>query len=349
VESHFVSPEELLAALVQSSDDAIYSKDTEARIRSWNPAAVRLYGYTPEEAIGKDISMIVPDDLRGEERVILARILSGEKVAHYETRRRHKSGDIVHVSLMVSPLKDHQGTIVGASVISRDVSEKRHARQLEREVEKREFVNVVAHELRNPLASIGGAAEVLLTRRDQIPDDIQLVVDIITRQTAASQRLISDLLELSRLNSGRFSIALEDVEVRWAIDEAVRSTPPPDDKNVLVIAEGGLVVRADPFRLGQVLSNLLTNAYKYGGANVSIQAEGGDCVTIEVRDDGLGLPPELEGTIFEPFVRGPQRKTTGSGLGLTITEGLVTAQGGTIGYRRGDPGSVFVVELPAVV
>lgn len=345
MDPHFVSSEELLAALVQSSDDAIYSKDREARIRSWNPAAQRLYGYADDEAIGRDIAMIVPDDLRGEERVILERILSGESVAHYETRRKTKSGDIVHVSLMVSPLKDLDGQIVGASVISRDVSDKRRTETLEREVEKREFVNVVAHELRNPLASIGGAAEVLMTRRDQVPDDIQLVVDIIARQTAASQRLISDLLELSRLNSGRFSVSLEDVALRDAVEEAIRSTPPPAGKEVRTDLEEGLAVRADPFRLGQVLSNLLTNAYKYGGENVEVHARSGGSVVVEVRDDGPGLPPELEGSVFEPFVRG-HRKTTGSGLGLTITEGLVIAQGGSIGYRRGDPGSVFTVELP---
>ena len=346
MDPHFVTSEELLAALVQSSDDAIYSKDRDACIRSWNPAAQRLYGYTPEEVIGQDIVMLIPDDLRGEERVILGRILEGEKVAHYETRRLTKSGDIVHVSLMVSPLKDQDGLIVGASVISRDVSDKRRADRLEREVEKREFVNVVAHELRNPLASIGGAAEVLLTRRDQIPDDIQLVVDIITRQTAASQRLISDLLELSRLHSGKFSVSLENVDVAHAVDEAVASSPPPEGRTVRVHAQEGLTVRADPFRLGQVMGNLLTNAYKYGGPNIEVHARSGSAIVIEVRDDGPGLPPELEDTIFEPFVRGPQRKTTGSGLGLTITEGLVVAQGGSISYRRGEPGSVFVVELP---
>ena len=347
VDPHFVSSEELLAALVESSNDAIYSKDRDACIRSWNTAAERLYGYTAEEAIGQDIAMLVPDDRRGEERVILERILAGERVEHYDTRRRRKSGDLVHVSLMVSPLKDHEGEIVGASVISHDVSDRRRADELEKEVERREFVNVVAHELRNPLASIGGAAEVLLSRRDQIPDDIQLVVDIITRQTSAAQRLISDLLELSRLRSGRFSVNLEDVDVQTAVSDAVRATPNPEGKDVRLEIDNGARVMADPFRLGQVLGNLLTNAYKYGGRHIVVAVAMGEPVVIQVRDDGPGLPPELESTIFEPFVRGPQRKTSGSGLGLTITEGLVVAQGGSIGYVPGDPGSVFEVRLPA--
>lgn len=346
MDPHFVTSEELLASLVASSEDAIYSKDRDACIRSWNPAAERLYGYKAEEAIGEDIAMIIPDDQRGEERVILGRILSGERVAQYETRRKTKSGELVDVSLMVSPLKDRNGEIVGASVISRDISDRRRAEELQKEIERREFVNVVAHELRNPLASIGGAAEVLLSRRDTIPDDIQLVVDIITRQTSSAQRLITDLLELSRLRSGRFSVSLEEVDVQTAVTDAIRATPRPEDKDVAIDVGDGIKVLADPFRLGQVLGNLLTNAYKYGGPNVAIVASGGEGIVIEVRDDGPGLPAELESRIFEPFVRGPERKVAGSGLGLTITEGLVLAQGGSIGYRRGDPGSVFVVRLP---
>jgi signal transduction histidine kinase len=180
-----------------------------------------------------------------------------------------------------------------------------------------------------------------------VPEDIRLVVDIISKQTKASQRLITDLLDLSRLRSGRFEISLEEVDAHEVVDQSVRLTPRPEGKEVRIDLEEGLRVRADPFRLGQVFGNLLTNAYKYGGDTIEIHGRANECVVLEVRDDGPGLPAEMEADIFEPFVRGPQRKISGSGLGLSITAGLVAAQGGSIRYRRGEPGAVFVIELPS--
>lgn len=125
-----------LAALVRSSDDAIYSKDAQARITSWNPAAERLYGYTEDEAIGQPISMLVPDHRRGEEIDILQRILNGERVEHFETQRRRKDGQIVEVSVSVSPVHDSEGNVVEAAVIARDVTE--HKRMLARLAEAEE-------------------------------------------------------------------------------------------------------------------------------------------------------------------------------------------------------------------
>ena len=128
---------DLLAALVTSSNDAIYSKDSQALITSWNPAAERLYGYTHAEVIGKPISILIPDDRKGEEIVILNRILEGQRVEHYETRRRRKDGSLVDVSVSVSPVHDAEGTIIEAAVIARDISDRLAAEeQLARERRK---------------------------------------------------------------------------------------------------------------------------------------------------------------------------------------------------------------------
>jgi len=121
------------AAIVQSSDDAIYSKDRDGKITTWNPAAVRLYGYETDEACGQHISLIVPPDRKGEEMEILARILAGEKIDHFETQRVCKNGDRVDMSISVSPIHDKEGNIVEASVIARDITaQKRLAEQLEK-------------------------------------------------------------------------------------------------------------------------------------------------------------------------------------------------------------------------
>lgn len=120
-----VNPVDALAAIVRSSDDAIYSKDKKAVITSWNRAAQRLYGYTPEEAIGQPVSILIPDDRHGEELGILHRILMGERIEHYETERVRKDGTRVQVSISVSPVHDSQGDVVEAAVIGRDISERK--------------------------------------------------------------------------------------------------------------------------------------------------------------------------------------------------------------------------------
>ena len=123
-------PSDHFAAIVESSDDAILSKDRDAVITSWNPAAERIYGYTPEEAIGKPISMLIPPHRAGEERRILDQILKGERVDHYETERVTKDGRTLIVSLSVSPLRDEDGEIAGASVIARDITQMHRSRDL---------------------------------------------------------------------------------------------------------------------------------------------------------------------------------------------------------------------------
>jgi len=159
-----------LAKVVESSDDAIVSKDLNSIITSWNPAAERMFGYTSDEAIGKSIRLLIPDHLQNEEDVVLAKIRAGEKVDHYETIRQRKDGTRLHVSLTVSPIRDQSGAVIGASKIARDVSERvamehdnqrlfAEAREANRV--KDDFLAVLSHELRTPLNAIVGYSRLM--------------------------------------------------------------------------------------------------------------------------------------------------------------------------------------------
>ena len=334
-----------LAAIVDGSDDAIYSKDVEAVVDSWNPGAERLYGYSAEEAIGRHVSFIVPPDLKGEEMTILGRILTGERVRHYETRRLTKSGDQVEVSITVSPV--HDGTrIVGASVIARDVSDRRRLEELQHRLERTDFIARAVHELRTPLTTLVGFADILARREDLPPERRRELSETVARQGEQMNVLLKDLLDLSYVESGRYEMSFEWVPLADVMSRVLETLPPPAGKEIRVDVPDEAVVVGDPMRIGQVLINLVNNAYKYGGDHVSVVARpAAGRVAVDVSDDGPGIPETLRGTLFEPFTRG-HRDVPGSGLGLAITARLVEAHGGTIVLGEETDGCRFVVELP---
>jgi PAS domain S-box-containing protein len=337
-----------LAAIVASSDDAILSKDHNAIITSWNQAAERLYGYSAEEAIGRPVGIIVPTDRKGEEITILNVIWGGGHVDHYESQRVAKDGSILHVSISASPIHNKRGEVTGVSVIARDISERRRLEELERDLDKRDFVQAVAHELRNPLSALTGLAAAMSSNWERMTEEQRRECLVgIGRSGGRAQLLINDLLDLSHVQSPNFRVQMETVSLKSSIEEALASSPPPSDKSVSVDADPDAMVRADPHRLEQVLVNLLTNAYKYGGRNVRVRCRH-RLATFEVavEDDGLGVPEELEKSLFDPFTRAPEGKIGGSGLGLSIARGLVRAFGGDLYYERLEPhGARFVMTL----
>ena len=156
-----------LISLVESSDDAIISKSIDGTITSWNPAAQRLYGYAASEIIGRSIMTIVPSELKAEEQDILARLRRGERVEHFDTVRLGKDGQRINVSLTISPIKNEEGEVVGASKIARDIRRRKEleARIRDEQRLKDEFLATLGHELRNPLAPIHTSAELPLSSR----------------------------------------------------------------------------------------------------------------------------------------------------------------------------------------
>jgi PAS domain S-box-containing protein len=209
-----------LAAIVETSEDAIISKDLNGIIMSWNGGAERLFGYRAEEVVGKPITILIPSDRRDEEGGILQRIRQGQRVEHYETVRQCKNGTHIEVSLTISPLRDRTGMIIGASKIARDISERKLTeRDLERAKEAAEaasrskdrFLAVLSHELRTPLTPVLMTAA--LRERDQdLPQSLRADMAMIRRNVELETKLIDDLLDLSRITSGKLGLRLESLD-----------------------------------------------------------------------------------------------------------------------------------------
>lgn len=348
----------VLEAIVHSSEDAIVSKSLEGIIRSWNTGAEKIFGYFAEEAIGKHISLIIPKERLNEETLIVTRIKKGERVEHYETQRRTKSGDLIDVSLSVSPVKDRSGNIIGASKIARNISDRKRHEALLREEEQRkdEFLAVLAHELRNPLAPISSAAD-LLQMKDISQEDSKWAVEIIQRQLTHMTRIVDDLLDLSRITRNKFELKKKKIDLGEVLKVAGETSKP-------LIAEGGhtltldyametLYVEGDLVRLAQVVSNLLSNAAKYtpkgGHIFLSAKREGNEAV-VEVRDNGIGISRDMLTNIFEMFVQGRHslHASRGLGIGLTLVKRLLEMHSGSIHVQSAGEGqgSTFTMRLP---
>jgi PAS domain S-box-containing protein len=203
-----------LAAIVESSEDAIVSKDLEGRIVTWNPGAERLFGYSAEEAIGRSITLIIPPNRIHEEPAILERIRNGERVEHYETVRVRKDGIQIDISLTVSPVRGPDGAIIGASKIARDITERKRIEQQLREADRQKdnFLAILAHELRNPLGPIRNAVKILEMER---PGDLDLLsyCDLIDKEVIHITRLLNDLLDVSRITTGKLTLQKERIDV----------------------------------------------------------------------------------------------------------------------------------------
>jgi PAS domain S-box-containing protein len=351
----------LLAAIVEASEDAIISKTLDGVIRSWNGGAERLFGYTAFEAVGQPITLIIPPERHDEERDIVDRLRRGERIEHFETLRVAKDGRRINISLSVSPLLDESGHVVGASKVARDITERKQAEAALRDVDRRkdEFLALLAHELRNPLAPLRNGLQVLRLAGGD-PDTISQVRAMMDRQLEHMVRLIDDLLDIARIGQSKIELRRARVPLAAVIDSAVETARP------YVEAEGhelGISLPAEPLfldadltRLAQVFSNLLSNSAKYTrpGGHIWLTAlrQGQDAV-VAVRDDGIGIPAEAVPRLFDMFSqvdRSIERARGGLGIGLALVKGLVEMHGGRVSAESAGPGkgSTFTVRLPAL-
>jgi PAS domain S-box-containing protein len=484
-----------LAAIVDSSDDAIVGMTLDGFITAWNRAAERMFGYTAAEAIGRHITLIIPAERRAEEDHVLARLRRGEKVDHFETERQTRDGRRVSISLTVSPIRDAAGHVIGASKVARDItehkrmeaalqeSEIRYRRlfqaakdgilildaktgkiidanafmcgllgqelaelmgkelyeigmfedeaankaafeklqqngyirydhlpvmkpngattqvefvsnvyredhrlvaqcnvrdismriQMEQQVQqqaeamadqhrrKDEFLAMLSHELRNPLAPIRSATHLLRLQERGSENLIQRQArEVIERQVTQLTRLVSDLLEVSRVATGRIRLHLEKLDMRQIVQDSLAAVGPLIEQRrhatVLTLPAEPVWVLADAARLEQVVVNLLNNAAKFtdecGRIEVSLEHEKNDAL-LRVRDSGRGIAPEQLPRIFDLFTQADpslDRSQGGLGIGLNLVQRLVELHGGTVvahspGLRRG---SEFVVRLATV-
>ena len=354
-----------LAAIVDSSDDAIVSKTLEGVITTWNRAAERMFGYTAAEAIGRHITLIIPTERWPEEDEVLARIRRGEMVDHFETIRQRKDGTRLNVSLTISPIRDARGVIAGASKIARDITDRKRA-EAERTLlleeaqaanrAKDDFLAMFGHELRNPLAAVASAAEVLDIARTV--DDVKRPRDVIKRQVIHLKRLIDDLLDAARVRAGKIVLDRRPVNLGEAVEQALSVVRGgmPAGRHVIDTQLDDVGVDADPVRLDQIILNLMTNAVKYTPAGGAIRVRAfadGDRGVLRVEDEGVGISREMLPRIFGLFVQGDRtldRAQGGLGIGLTLVRTLVELHGGTVTADSAGAGlgSVFTVKLPRI-
>ncbi|HUR61488.1 MAG TPA: PAS domain-containing sensor histidine kinase [Candidatus Thermoplasmatota archaeon] len=480
----------LLAAIVEGSDEAIISKTLDGIITSWNPAAQRILGYSPEEVLGKHVSFLFPPGA-DEEPAIIGRIRKGERVDHYHTKRVRKDGTLIDVTLTVSPVRDEQGNIVAASkilrpessqeglfraatenaldaivsadasgritylnpaaqrlfglggveavgqpltilmperfqdghrggfarylasgqariigktvevagrhkdghefpveislgaweaeggrlfvAILRDVTERKKAdeariaaRAREAEVERLEemnrfktmFINTAAHELLNPITPMRAVLHVMRKNPDRPPGRLVREIDILSRNMERLNRLVSELLDASRLEARKLGLHLRDIDLARLVKEAVESfQPEAAAKGVRLApaqAPGAIPMQGDADRLAQVLYNLLSNAIKFtppGGRVECAVSLGPEGAILRVQDTGVGFDAVAQAKLFRPFSRAhlaSDQAEPGTGLGLYVTKGIVELHGGRIRCESPGPGrgALFEVVLP---
>ena len=350
----------LLAAIIAGSDDAIFSKTLDAIITSWNAGAERMYGYTAEEIIGQPVSVLVPPDRPDEVPSIMSRIVAGESLDHLETVRRHKDGSLRYVTLTISPVRDRDGNIVGASTIARDVTSRRLAEEALRASEKLvamgRMAASIAHEIRNPLDAAKNISY-LLQQNQQLDDSTRELVNLLDSQLTHMGEICSRTLAFARPGDAVSRVALAAiVDEVFALQRKNLTV-----KNIEVArrfeSPGEVIGYPGPLR--QVLVNLISNAIDaipagQGGritvriADMHHAATGVEGVRISISDTGGGINPENLSRLFQPFFS--TKREEGTGLGLWVSYGIVTQHGGSIRVRSRVEGSargtIFSIFLP---
>jgi PAS domain S-box-containing protein len=361
-----------LAAIVESSADAIVSKDINGIINSWNHGAEQLFGYRADEVIGKPVTILIPSERLDEEPKILERIRRGERIEHYETIRQRKDGSLIDISLTVSPIKDANGKIIGASKIGRDITQQKQAeRELERAHHeavaasraKDDFLAALSHELRTPLNPV-----LLLASESaedpELPSEIRAQFTTIRNNVELEARLIDDLLDITRISHNKLSLNLGWLDVHAVLKEAIATVRAElDQKRIsltLQLEEKPCALKGDAVRLQQVFWNVLKNAVKFNseGGRITVQTSviEGEKIAVKIIDTGIGLTPGEMSRIFNAFSQGDHagnvdaHRFGGLGLGLTISRMLVELHAGTIQAASAgrEQGATFIIELPLV-
>lgn len=355
-----------LAAIVEHSKDAIISKDLNGIIKSWNRGAEQLFGYTASEAIGRSVTILIPEGYLNEEPEILQRIRHGESIENYETIRRRKDGMLLDISLTVSPVKDNKGNIIGASKVARDITDKARAKEkLEQTVAERtaslreaiaqmeEFSYTVSHDLRAPLRSMKVYSETLLEEFSaSLPDDARYCVERIAVNAKQLDKMVLDVLTFSRVARADFHLEKVAVDklVRQIVEQYPAMHPPQAQIQIDPLPD---VLGHEP-SLIQAFSNLLNNAVKFvpAGRKPSVRIWGvksNGVVRFWVADNGIGVDPKYHHRLFSMFERiHPNLKVEGTGVGLAIVRKAVERMGGRVGVESdGVNGSKFWIEVRA--
>jgi PAS domain S-box-containing protein len=347
-----------LAAIVDSADDAIISKTLNGIVRTWNAGAQRMFGYTAEEMIGQPVLRLIPEDLQYEEDEILHKLRAGERVDHYETKRRKKNGEIIEVSVTISPIKDEAGHVIGASKIARDISDRKRVEQLLIQSEKLaatgQMAAAIAHEINNPLEALinlvflarhnslpeGKAYKLLLTAEDELQR-----VSYIARQTLGYYRETGSPVEVHLHDLIHNVLTVYNSRlIACNISVTVRF----NDLQKIEVRKGEML---------QVFSNLVANAIDamHDGGTLNITTRNlvsttGDGIQVVIRDNGIGIKPENMPKVFDAFFT--TKGNLGTGIGLWVARQLIERRGGQISVassaEEGNSGTTITIFVPFI-
>jgi len=368
--------------MVESCDDAVISKDLNGVITSWNSGAERVFGFTAAEAIGNPVMMLIPENRHDEEPEVLRRLRLGQRIDHDETVRQRKNGELIDVSLTVSPVFDSTGRIIGASKVARDITAAKRAQarlnelatelakakdELEQRVEERtarlkealvqmeEFSYTVSHDLRAPLRAMDLYARVLLEtcreRLEGVPD-ANRYLERIADNCSRLDQMILDVLAFGR--TARGALQIKPISLQKVISQTIENDPalqPPLAQ--IDISELGAVLAHEAL-LSQAIGNLLGNAAKFVPAGstpkIRVWSERQDSlIRLWIEDNGIGIDPQLQHRLFNMFERlHPELGFEGTGVGLAIVRKAINRMNGKVGVESdGRSGSRFWIELPA--
>jgi PAS domain S-box-containing protein len=347
----------ILAAIVDSSDDAIISKDLKGNITSWNVSAERLFGYRADEIIGQSIMLLIPPELQQDETHILKKIKAGERIDHFQTVRMKKSGERMEVSLTISPVKDGRGTIVGAAKILRDISKQKKLEAIVHTSERLASVGrlaaTVAHEINNPLEAVTNYVY-LAKQHPDLPPKVKQYLDSAEASLARVAHIAQQTLGFYREDFQPTKLVIPQVidDVLAIYERKLKYKRLNIDRRI----DRDLTVSGFEGELKQMVSNLITNAFDAcpDGGKIIIAARAtrqlpphrhGICIT--VADNGAGISNQDKLNLFTPFFT--TKKSLGTGLGLWITKELLEKRCGQIRFRSRDSypsGTVMSLYIP---
>jgi len=351
-----------LAAIIQSSEDAIIGKTLDGTVFSWNKSAEEMYGYTAEEMIGESIGRLAPKDAHDEIPEILERISKGQRVKHFETIRIRKDGSPINVSLSVSPIINSKGKTIGAAAIARDISDRKNLEDIQIKLvtalesankELEAFSYSVSHDLRAPLRAIDGFSQTLKEDYGKnLGEAGKDIINTIRKSTRQMTGLIEDLLTLSHL--GHQDINAVDTHMTALAKEIFeilkRSNPKRSIKFTCDILP---ISHADPILMRQVWMNLLSNALKFTkkkkNATITVGSKTeGDTITYHVKDNGAGFDMKYKDKLFGVFQRlHSTEEFEGTGIGLSLVKRIIERHGGTVSAKGAvGEGATFSFTLP---
>jgi PAS domain S-box-containing protein len=350
----------LLVSIIESSEDAIISRDPDGIIISWNAAAERLFGYTAEEAIGQHVRLIIPQERQAEETHIVSQIQEGKKVEHFETQRRRKDGKYIDIALTVSPIRDTEGKVVGASKIAHDITERknteaqlmRYMKELERSnQELDDFAYIASHDLKEPLRGLFNHAAFLLEDySDRLDEEGKRRLQRLSDLSSRMEHLVNDLLYFSRL--GRSKLAVQETDMNIVIQDIQQMMESflKENKGTISIPQLLPTVVCDKPRITEVFRNLITNAVKYndkgdrivevGFLENTTAPHGPEKNVFYVKDIGIGIERDFYQEIFRIFKRlqkDGKNNAGGTGVGLTFVKKIIERHNGRI-WLESEPG-----------